>query len=687
MSTVRHVVEVGDQIRFAGGVFTLAGLDGPRCRIVGEDGSVQVLLLTQLYADEDFCVVAGCAEPRRAPVWGPLASLEAGVREKALAWERHIREVETGHPEPDGRGAPREEFDPELRSLAEREAAKAAELTEQGQPVSVATVRRMRTRYRRQGVWGLVDGRTTRARSPWGRADERVVNAIRAALEAQRERSTGTLSRLRRQVGWLLQDAYGPGTVKVPPVATFNRLVHAVADGQGLLGPAVQQRWRTSRPEPPFTPTVVARPGELVMMDSTPLDVLAVLEDGRTGRLELTMAMDVATRSITAAVLRPRGTKAVDAAVLLAQTVVPEPLRPAWPEVLAMASSVIPYERLLSIDARMQGAAARPVIFPSTVVIDQGKVFISQCFLAAAEHLGISVQPCPPASAPAKGHVERGFGSVGTLFAQYVSGYTGCHISRRGHRVEDEACWTLPQLQDLLDEWVVSGWQERRHRALCHPLMPKLALTPNEMWAALVGIAGHVPVPLRAADYIELLPARRCAIGAEGIRFDYRTYDSKALNGHRQRSTAPDGKWEVHYNPYEPSRCWVRLPTGWAEAGWIHRTLVSRPFTDTAWRHIRTVVDQRAGRAEHEEHLARALDELLRRAGGKTAGTRGQEPATGFGAGPTGVVPQADTGVLGTREVSRLSEEEPDQDDADDPIAGTADAWEVFDAHQEAEQW
>ncbi|GHE14542.1 hypothetical protein GCM10010339_85550 [Streptomyces alanosinicus] len=355
---MRHVVEVGDQIRFAGGVFTLAGLDGPRCRIVGEDGSVQVLLLTQLYADEDFCVVADCAEPRRAPVWGPLAGLEAGVREKALAWERHIREVETGHPEPGGRGAPREEFAPELRSLAEREAAKAAELTEQGQPVSVATVRRMRTRYRRQGVWGLVDGRTTRARSPWGRADERVVNAIRTALEAQRERSTGTLSRLRRQVGWLLEDAYGPGTVEVPPVATFNRLVHAVADGQGLLDPAVQQRWRTSRPEPPFTPTVAARPGELVMMDSTPLDVLAVLEDGRTGRLELTMAMDVATRSITAAVLRPRGTKAVDAAVLLAQTVVPEPLRPAWAEALAMASSVIPYERLLSIDARMQGAAA-----------------------------------------------------------------------------------------------------------------------------------------------------------------------------------------------------------------------------------------------------------------------------------------------------------------------------------------
>ncbi|MHC0433431.1 transposase [Streptomyces sp. O3] len=671
-------------------MFTLAGLDGPRCRIVGEDGAVQVLLLTQLYADKYFEVVDGCAE-HRAPAWGLLDGLDADVRERALAWQRHVREVESGHPEPGRAGAPRKEFDPAARSLAKREAAKAAELTAQGLPVSVATVRRMRARYHRQGVWGLVDGRAIRARSPWGRADERVVAAIRTVLEAQRERSTGTLGRLRRQVGWLLEDTYGPGVVVVPPVTTFNRLVRAVADGQGLLGTAVQQRWRVSRPEPPFTPTVVARPGELVMMDSTPLDVLAVLEDGRTGRLELTMAMDVATRSITAAVLRPRGTKAVDAAILLAHTVVPEPLRPGWPDVLAMASSVIPYERLTGIDARMRGAAARPVVFPSTVVVDQGKVFVSQCFLAAAEHLGISVQPCPPASGHAKGHVERGFESVGTLFAQYVAGYTGSHVGARGRRTEDEACWTLPQLQEFLDEWVVSGWQERCHRELRHPLMPRLALSPNEMWAALIGISGHVPVPLRAADYIELLPSRRCAIGAEGIRFDYRTYDSKVLNGHRHRSTAPDGKWEVHYNPYEPYRCWVRLPDGWAEAGWIHRTLVSQPFTDTAWRHIRTVVEQRAGRAEHEEHLARALDALLRRAAGATASVGGdpQVPQTDGGPADAGTTRLPAAGRSG-----RVPYPGPDSDSTedDDEAYGPDDdkavsPWQVFNAQQEAQRW
>ncbi|MFI9569092.1 helicase associated domain-containing protein [Streptomyces rishiriensis] len=68
-------------------------------------------------------------------------------------------------------------------------------------------------------------------------------------------------------------------------MTTFNRLVHALADGQGLLGTAAQRRRRSSRPVPPFTPTAVLRPGETVMLDSTPLDVMVVLADGHIERI------------------------------------------------------------------------------------------------------------------------------------------------------------------------------------------------------------------------------------------------------------------------------------------------------------------------------------------------------------------------------------------------------------------
>ncbi|WP_030183372.1 DDE-type integrase/transposase/recombinase [Streptomyces sp. NRRL S-813] len=610
------VVEVGARLRYDGRVWTVAVLEGARATLVSDEGASAVVLLPFLFSDPSFDVEGG--PPGRVPPFGLLEALPVPVRERALAWQRHVREVETGLPDAVGQGRPREQFDPTTRSLAQREQAKAQELTAAGWTVSVATVRRMRARYRSEGLWGLVDGRAVRERSATGRADERVVAAIRQVLEEQRERSTGTLVRLRRRVGWLLEQEHGVGVVALPPVSTFNRLVHAVADGQGLLGRAAQRRWHASRPAPPFTPTVALRPGELVMLDSTPLDVLAVLDDGVTGRVELSIALDVATRSICAAVLRPMGTRSVDAAMLLAQMVVPAAMRPGWDTALSMQRSVIPHERLIALDARLEQVAARPVIMPETVVVDQGRVYVSASFVSACESLGVSVQPVPPANGPAKGNVERTFRSIADGFSQYLPGHTGSDVSQRGAAAEQDACWSLAQLQELLEEWVICGWQERRHEALRHPMMPQVAVSPNEMWAALVAVAGYVPVPLSADDYIELLPVRWQAVNDYGIRFGYRTYDHPGLNPYRRRRSPradQSGRWEVHHNPYDPSRVWVRLPEGWLEVPWVHAEAVRRPFTAFTFDHVRRTVQRRTGREEHEAAIARALDELLRRAG------------------------------------------------------------------------
>lgn len=724
------VLEPGAQVRFAKRTWTVVMLEGSSVTLIDADNSVATVLANFLLADPDFEVVG--APQRHVPPFGLLEELPEQVRTRAYAWERHVREVETGCPVPGQDQVPRAEFDPARRSMAEREEAKAAELTAAGQPASAVTVRRMRARYREHGLWGLVDGRAARRRSPVGRADERVVAAIEQALQAQKERSTGTLSRLRRTVGWILEDAHGAGTVKVPPASTFNRLVHALADRQGLLGTAAQRRMHSSRPAPPFTPTVALRPGELVMLDSTPLDVMVVLADGVTGKAELTLGLDVATRSTCATVLRPAGTGSVDAAILLAQMVTPMRMRPGWEEALAMSRSVIPYERLVSLDARLEGAAARPVIMPETVVVDQGSVFISSSFTAACDSLGVSVQPAPPANGPAKGNVERMFRTIGARFSQYVAGYTGRNVTERGSNVEDEACWTLPQLQDLLDEWLVTDWQHRPHASLRHPLAPKLTVSPNEMWAALVGVTGYVPVLLGAQDYIELMPVKRLGINDYGIRFDYRTYDHKVLNPHRGfKSSAGDGMWEIHHNPYDPHQIWIRLPDGWQEIPWIHKERVSLPFTDFTWRHIRAIVERRGDRDEHEQQLAQTLDRLLRRAG-NGEGTRRERTvaarasaAASFAAPaphqqePHGLLtaPTLSYGLVGASTPTGLDEHEVGDepsgeefedswDEDDDPLGSPDDAGDgpagdeqpsgpaavprpsrIYDALQEAAQW
>jgi putative transposase len=72
----------------------------------------------------------------------------------------------------------------------------------------------------------------------------------------------------------------------------------------------------------------------------------------------LTALGDVATRSVTVAVIRP-STKAVDAAVLLARSVTPTPMWPGWAQALAMSASVLPPPRLLELDVRPEHVAAR----------------------------------------------------------------------------------------------------------------------------------------------------------------------------------------------------------------------------------------------------------------------------------------------------------------------------------------
>jgi len=145
-----------------------------------------------------------------------------------------------------------------------------------------------------------------------------------------------------------------------------------------------------------------------------------------------------------------------------------------------------------------------------------------------------------------KGIVEATFDAINTLFCQHVAGYTGSSTQLRGDRVAAEAAWTVADLQDLLDEWLLCGWQCRPHDALRDPYFPRKALSPNDKYAALVAAAGYLPVTLTGEDYLELLPVAWRQINDYGIQIDYRTYDAPELGPHRREHSgiaARRGLW------------------------------------------------------------------------------------------------------------------------------------------------
>ena len=612
--TAADPVRAGDRVSIDGRPWVVLGASGPLIRFADDDGAVEEGAVAELVGSGRMRLQPRGPGGRPAAQTG-LAGLPPEAVERARWWEAHIIEVVDGTPLDAPAGTPpRPAYDVERTSLAEREQAKAAELSAPGRPVAASTVKHRRQRWQAEGLPGLVDKRVQRRRSPAGRADPAVAEAMEQAIAEVADESSRAATFIVWRTREILAERGQAGTE--PSRATMFRLFSRLSAGKHTTGSAATRRGLAGRPQRKFSQAHPAAPGELMEIDSTPLDVLVLLDDGVPGRVELTGMIDVATRTVPAAVIRPT-TKSVDASVLLARALTPEPMRPGWPASLAMAHSALPYDRLLGIDERLRHAAARPVIVPDTIVIDHGSVFVSDNFRASCRHLGISIQPAHLATGSDKPHIEKMFSSLGTLFCQFAVGYLGRSADRRGRHMEEQPLWSLMQMQDLLDEWLISVWQNREHDGLREPLHPQRAFSPNQKYAALIETAGYVPVPLSAADYIELLPAVWRAVNAYGIKISHRTYDAEELNPIRQQKsgvTARKGLWEVHHDPYDVSRVFARGPGGWITCPWKYLEKVPAPFGELAWDHVSGQLTEQGQPAPGELERALAVDDLLRRA-------------------------------------------------------------------------
>ncbi|MFJ9127836.1 Mu transposase C-terminal domain-containing protein [Streptomyces sp. NPDC102340] len=653
-------VAVGGVVRWRGDTYLVAALQGSSAHLLSQhaDGEDAVVLLDALYSSPGFRMLDSRPRPpgtQDAPepphphppdeVIRPglgcavlLDGLPAPLRKEAEFWLDHVLEVHTGLPgfaEPGTR--PRPCYDPELTTLRERYATKAAELTAAHHPVSAATVERKRLAWQRQGVWGLVDQRSLRGRTPYGRVDEQVVQLLLKIERRSRKQSIGTRSRLYE---WLQRACRRKFKKKadefIPSRATFYRLL----DRLGIARGNETTRSRNddaNRPDPPYTLAMATAPGEQVQIDTTALDLKALDETGRIVSLELTAAIDVVSRSILAAVVRPKSsgvksgsspsrrggqaTKAVDALLLLAEMCTPQPLRPHWSPRAAANGSDLPYAELVEADERMKGAAARPVIVPDMIVMDNGKVFAGNAFMDACAQLRITVRPACYNSPTHKAIIERTFGSVKSLFSQYLPGYMGKSLAHKGKHVRRERLWRVDQVNDFLQQWLVLGWQMRPHDELRSPFAPSMPpRTPNQMFAAHVASNGYAPVRLSSEDRLRLLPTAWLRVTDQGIRFNNRTYDGRALNGFRGERSGWWGKgqrWPVRFHPHQPEKVWLQTTVagGWKEAEFVFQRLIGDGWTEQVWDLATAQHLENGGSNKNEAAIARTVHALLERAG------------------------------------------------------------------------
>lgn len=538
--------------------------------------------------------------------------------------EQHLQEALTGF----SRGAsalakenePRSVYDPSVTTLSQRLAEKGRELGK-----GEATMWRLRERYVQLGLLGLADYRRLQPLQPFSTIDERIKEAVSAVLAELTDESNIPKTQILRRVQRRLLQQYPDEEIVLPSRKTFNKLVDRLSAGLGTFGAAKARRSIANRPVAAYRHFEVVRPGEVVLLDSTPLDAYAL--DPVTFQwvqVQLTIALDLYTGSIVAWRFTPRSTKGVDAALLLYDIIRPKLMREGWSDGARWSYVGVPEAiaiELVSEKERESGLAGIPFLDAEAIWVDHGRVFLSRAFKDACLRLGIDLQLARPYTPTDKAHVERLFRTIRESFVVNLAGYKGPDIFSRGKDVEGEAFFFIDEIEAFFAEWVATYWQVRAHGGAEFPDLPKMDLSPNEMYEEGLMRAGFTYVVPSANLYFELLPTVWRKVNHYGIELRGLRYNSEVLDEWRDLpSPYPEvrqGSWPVRYDPRDLSEIFFYDPTlqEWSAIPRHGASSKNRPFNDATLSYAKSLVLARGGAtaADRQRELNRVLDDLLDR--------------------------------------------------------------------------
>ncbi len=579
---------VGDVIEYRSQTWQIVDFDGIMLALKClDDGTERNEPATRVMADDTY-VGPGFRGPSVAEQ--RLLDLTSPERKRqAEFWYEHMFEVKHGYPLRDRDMVSIAE---PTTTIEERLVAKREELQRLGCTVSMSTMWRKWRGFNNRGVFGCADHRGMPGHVRLSGIDQNVAVALRAVAVGFTEKSTPTKKQIIEIAAHRLKDE---GT-SVPCRSSMYSLLKRLDRGEHTTGDATSRRSHANSPDRAFSSIVALYPGEEVQIDTTPLDAMVITADGTTQKVDLAVAIDVATGTITAAILRVNASKTVDIIELILRSLVPLPMLPGWQANMAMARQYLPKDMVSEAELN-EALAAKPVINVRGVVFDRGKIFLAKTFERGLDTLGIDDRTAPPYTPTAKPHIERTFKTIGDDFVRWIPGYKGRSVNHRGRRPERDAVWPLPVLQALLDEWIATVYQKTPRRDERVGLAPRAKLSPNALYNI---ISQSAPSPIRTLtreEWISMQPLEFRRINRYGINLFNMTYDSDEPRFHDLRrkkspNTKQKGKWEVRYDPNNLMQVWVRdmdvdyddrgreviRDNGWIECTWKKAQYVTAPF-------------------------------------------------------------------------------------------------------------
>jgi hypothetical protein len=153
--------------------------------------------------------------------------------------------------------------------------------------------------------------------------------------------------------------------------------------------------------------------------------------------------------------------------------------------------------------------------------------------------------------------------------------------------------YTIPQLEQIIREWVARVYHRRPHQALTDPRLPGVHLSPAERFEQGIAVAGSVRVPTDPSTLIEMLPVVHRTINHYGVEIHGLRYTGAVIAkySNRARSTAQGRKWPFFIDPDDVSKVYFHDPEdqSWAVLQWEHADVMRTPFSLDALEYAKRV--------------------------------------------------------------------------------------------------
>lgn len=622
MTSQRIRIEIGSRVARDGEVCEVVALEGDQVVAHDRRGRAVRLRMVDLVdpaVPGQRVLGSGPAELGEGPgiVLGTVdESVLAEARERA----GHVREVLTGFrsgaQELAAPGEPRPEYAPGV-GVMQRYTAKAAELG-----IAVRTLRKWVRRYEAEDVAGLVFERCRNRPGVLDGVDPRWREMCLTVLDDQVDASNVTKQLTLRKVQARLEREFGEGQVKMPSIATAYRALDELARGRGSFGSSAKARRSiANRPTVSYGKLRASRPGEYVLLDTTRLDVFAMEPVTlRWVQIEMTIAMDLFTRCITGMRLSPVSTKSVDVAAVLFETVQPRRMPAHWPTQAAWPYHGLPAAVVVDAD-RVEGPSfTGPGLLPDTIVVDHGKVYVSDHVTSVCARLGVSIQPARPYTPTDKAACERFFRSLREGLLEALPGYKGPDVFSRGADPEGEAFFYMGELDSIVREWIGTVYHRRPHESLVDPRLPGVRMSPLQRFGHGVARAGRIELPRDARLGLELLPVVWRTVQHYGVDIDTLRYSGPIVAKYMNRTSGykrpgdfygarKGGRWPFSIDPDDLRRIYFRDPEDgkWHTLEWEHAADLDLPLSADALAYAKEL----AASTDGPPDVGRALSQLL----------------------------------------------------------------------------